>query len=390
MQTVIERPELGACVRKLDLGGFNPRGDWRQNIQREPQKDQIEMLVGACNHLQADWKRRYLTGAVSSPVNSLIMLLITLTPNLEALTLRATEEEGLEGLDLLWERDSLDIRSYGYLTNLKTFGIVWGTGVHKSISDLIHLMHLPKLDVLYMSGANEHAPGCPPFDLLRPASLSITTLELAGSTLHQNTVRQIVRAYKCLKVFCFSAALNATCTYDYLLGVSDIVSVLEPHQNSLREIKLNTRDLKSVHGSPDGNQYGSFTAFTSLKFLELEQCGIQDVAGLPDSLERLSLISCNRPVYSFLANLISKSKNGRLPLKSLSIRQVQAEFGEENQDWILGIGPLYEWLCTKEGQSAMIEACRRLDNLIKTADFSVEIFDCTAWEVYVAEHELKA
>lgn len=47
-----------------------------------------------------------------------------------------------------------------------------------------------------------------------------------------------------------------------------------------------------------------------LNGLTVEQCGLRDVPGLPDSLERLELIRCDRPVYIFLASLISKSKSG--------------------------------------------------------------------------------
>ncbi|GKZ34306.1 hypothetical protein AbraIFM66950_004534 [Aspergillus brasiliensis] len=387
IKTVIERPELGACVRELVLETFNHRFGKPGDKEIELQKDSMEIVLRAYNHLPAHWRQRYPPSAVGIRTNPLLMLLITLTPNLEALELHDAKEEGLEGLELLWERRSQGIRRSGYLSNLKKLGIFEERIMtHKSMKNLIHLMRLPKLDEFYMTCADEHAPGCPPFDRLRPESLSITILDLVRCTFHQTTMRQLVRACKRLKVFCFSWAVYRTCTHDSRLKRSDIVSVLEPHQSSLEHMVLDFEDHEPIRESPDESQYASFTAFTSLKVLMLEQCGIQDVADLPDSLERLELLSCNRPVYAFLASLISTSKNGRLRLKSFRIEERWFKHTED-QNLILGIRPTHELKRTEEGELAMMEACRRLDDLIKTADFSVEIIFCSAWKIYVAEQE---
>ncbi|GLA74496.1 hypothetical protein AtubIFM55763_005740 [Aspergillus tubingensis] len=306
------------------------------------------------------------------------MLLITLTPKLETLRLKITNEglEGLEGLEPLWERDSQSMRSHGYLANLKELDIKCGEILHKSMRGLFHLMHLPNLNELTLCDADEDGPGCPPLELLLPKSLSITTLKLVGVKFHQATLRQMVHACRSLKVFWYYPAWNSEDASHPKR--SDLVSILKPHQNSLQEIDAEL-DAVRLH---DFSEYGSFTAFTSLTHLGLEQIGLKDAADLPGSLEHLELLMCAQPVFEFLTSLISKSKIGQLALKSLTIYQYGDTHSREC-NWILGIKPFPELWETEEGRLEMMKACRRLDDLIETADFSVEILCCPAWKTYL-------
>ncbi|PWY69457.1 hypothetical protein BO83DRAFT_438862 [Aspergillus eucalypticola CBS 122712] len=329
IEAVVEQPELGTF-----------------NLPFGPRKVSMETLMRAYNHFPADWKQRHLTGNAGIHPLPLFMLLISLTPNLQELELSKIETQGLEALELLWERDSQGIRRYDYLPNLKKLVIVLEIMCHESLRNLIHLMHLPTLNELSICGADEHDPGCPPFNLLQPESLSITMLDLRGSTFTPPPY--------CAKF--------------------------------LLKLELNFNECEPNPGGPDWSHYGSFTAFISLKVLEVEQSGLRDVPGLPNSLESLRVVECDRPVYMFLASLISKDKSDRLSLKYVRISE-KWEYRCRDQNWILGIEPTYELDKTAEGKAAMMEACRRLDNLIKKADFSVDIVDCSAWDRYVAEQK---
>ncbi|PYH30219.1 uncharacterized protein BO87DRAFT_462486 [Aspergillus neoniger CBS 115656] len=388
IEAVVERPELGTFVRKLDMDIlFFPRFDSLQNLPFGPRKVSMETLMRAYNHFPADWKQRHLTGNAGIHPLPLFMLLISLTPNLQELGLSYIET-GLGGLELLWERDSQGIRRYDYLPNLKKLVIVLEAMSHESLRNLIHLMHLPTLNELSICGADEHDPGCPPFNLLQPESLSITMLDLGASTFTPPPLlRQIVRACKCLKVFCISeAVIDRKCRHASRVKRSNILSILEAHKYSLLKLELNYNECAPNPGDPDWSHYGSFTSFISLKVLQVEQSGLRDVPDLPNSLESLRIVECDRPVYMFLASLLSKSKSDRLSLKYVRISE-KWEYHCRDQNWILGIKPTYELDKTAEGKAAMMEACRRLDNLIKKADFSVEVFDCSAWDRYVAEQK---
>ncbi|BCS00690.1 uncharacterized protein AKAW2_51031A [Aspergillus luchuensis] len=382
IRTVIERPGLGACVRSLTVEAFNQRSYLPQDWEKKLLKDLFEMFARAANQLPASWKQQYLTAPDEVHSNSLLMLLITLTPKLETLRLKITEEglEGLEGLEPLWERDSQSVRSHGYLANLKELDIECDEMLHKSMRGLFHLMHLPNLNELTLYDADEDGPGCPPLELLLPKSLSITTLKLVGVKFHQTTLRQMVHACRSLKVFCYYSAWE---TEDASHPKkSDLVSILKPHQNSLQQIDA---DLDAVRPR-DFSEYGSFTAFTSLTHLGLAQTGLKDAADLPGSLEHLRLVVCAQPVYEFLTSLISKRKIGQLALKSLKLYQ-NGDIHPREGSWILGIKPFPELWETEEGRVEMMKACRRLDDLIETADFSVEIFSCSAWKMYLVMQE---
>ena len=379
--TLFLRPDLGACVRRTLITAWDEKADTLEGWSNALQPDSIKTLTKAVQHLAVNEKAQFLSGIVATQTNPLLVLLTSLTPNLEDLQL-ITGEEGLKLLEPLFPSDPEGVINLLCLSNLKSLSITDRMSMtNKSMKTLPHLMRLPQLEDFTLSFCDGHALGCPSFDIT-PGSLSITSLSLFDASLDSTALSKIVRACKNLKYFMYMASECDFHHHSCQIQPPQLVSVLEPHKSSLEVVRVSLDFAdRTMYCWDKCPQYDSFTSFTRLKNLGVEQGLIQDVTTLPSSLESIHFCLCDYPVFDMMVTLTEQS-NTRLQLLDMVVLQPKYD----TLNGLLGLTGEYrnneDAKHSRSCRARLLKACRRLERIVHMANFDFQIYN-PIWDDYM-------
>ncbi|KKK22515.1 hypothetical protein P175DRAFT_0468530 [Aspergillus ochraceoroseus IBT 24754] len=369
IRTLISRPDLAARVRSIAIDAREFDTDALETKSANIDVDTIGILAKGFQRLPVRNRDKLLMDAMMMKTNPFILMAAFLMPNLNSFQV-SIGGEGLVHLEPLYRADLKNGRSSAYLSQIKSLSIEdFQRPESMVVENLIHLLHLPKLEEVSFEFLDAEADNFPTFDI-PPWSLNVSHLTFKNSCLDSGTLTNLVAACKCLQSFFYKSWWNEEPSV-VEFSADELGLILSSQANNLRFIcvAFEVTDLSLLW--EDYPKFSSFASFTNLFSLDIEQRSLEPSTEFPASLTTLVIRCCEFPIFQMLEILTERSESD---LVNLEVVLLEPKFTVPNG--MLGIARRFSHADITNNRSCRLRfrrAYTRVKKIVEMAGFVLGI-----------------